>query len=170
MSERRVEEVVVDVNVFIGGVGQLGVATSFSPGTIAMSTIDSESSPAGNMKISWGAVEDINAEFEIGEHNATVYEEMKKLNTGEIQFRKSSRQGENITNVEWQLKGQITTEEPDAIKRGEKTKNKVKIEATYWMKKINGTVVCEVDKPNGIVKLDGSTDMLEEARNFVRGQ
>lgn len=170
MADRRVEGVVVDVNVFVGGSGFLGVATSFTPPSINMSTVDSESSPAGKMKLSWGATEDLDAEFDLGEHSSTVYSEMSKLNSGEITFRKSSKQGENTINVEWLLKGQIVTDESDPIKRGEKNKSKVKIAATYYMKKINGSVVLEIDKPNGISKLDGSTDTLEEARNFIRGQ
>ena len=167
MAERRIEEIVVDVSIFTEGLGMVGVATEFKPTSIEVSTIESESSPAGKMELAYGAVEAMEMEYTLGEHNPTVHTAMGKLNDAQIIAKKSSKQGTETVNVEWIHKGQIVSSETDAIKRGEKTKNTIKMKVHYYKKSINGKVVCEVDKLNGICKLDGVTDILQEARNFV---
>jgi len=167
MAIRRNEEMIVDINVFVEGLGLLGVATEFTSANPELSTLESEASPAGKMELVYGAMEAMEMEFTLGEHNVAVHTAMGKLNDATIIAKQSAKQGKDDVSVEWIHKGSITTIEGDASKRGEKSKNSVKMKVHYFMKRINGKSVCEVDKMNGVCKPDGEKDVLEVARNFV---
>ena len=169
---RRKEQIIVDINVFVNGFGLLGVATSFKPPVVELTAVESESSSAGKVNCYYGAVENMEAEFSLGEHNELIYDEMAKLNEGKLRFKKTLNQcklGE-VDTVEYELGGQISSIEDPEGKRGEKIAVAVKMGSLYYYKKtINGKVVCEIDKENGICKPDGKTDILEKSRNAIMG-
>ena len=167
---RRVEELVVDMNVFVDGVSFLGVATGFKPPSIEMSSIESESSSAGKMNLYWGAFENFEAEFTLTVHDEAVYDEMKKCNEGKLLFKASVSTGELCQTkvISYELDGQISGLEDNEVKRGEKISTTVKMGSCWYYKKmINGKNVFEVDKKNGISKPDGKIDRLAKARNDV---
>jgi len=169
---RKNEQIYVDLNVFVGGMGLLGVATSFKPPVVELKGVDSYSSSAGDIKCFYGAVENMECEFSLGQHNPLVYEEMAKMGEGTFILKASASQckiGET-NSVEYEVRGQVSTIEDPESKRGEKVAQTVKMgSVSYYKKSIDGKVVCEIDKINGIVKPDGKTDLLEKSRNFLNG-
>jgi len=172
MAGRKNEQVVVDCNVFVGGQGKLGVAINMKPPNIEFTTLESEASSAGKVNYVYGAIENLEAEFTIAEHDRSIYKELVKLNDAEFIFKESVSQGALGDNklVEWVLRGHITHIEESEIKRGEKKALVVKMGSCWYYKKtINNSVVFEVDKKNGICKPDGKTDILEQSRNQVKG-
>jgi P2 family phage contractile tail tube protein len=167
---RKNEELEVDLNIFVGGFGMLGVATEFQPPSVELTGIESESSSAGKFELFYGAVENMEIEFTLGEHNTTIYDEMGRMNNATIVGKRSFSTGSlgGQTSVEYECRGQISSIEDSNAKRGEKAQNKIKMKSLWYYKKtINGKVVCEIDKKNSICKPDGKTDFLEAHRNFV---
>jgi len=167
---RKVEEIVVDMNVFVDGVSFLGVATGFKPPSVEMTGVESESSSAGKMNLYYGAVENMEAEFTLAVHDQAVYDEMKKCNNGKLLFKASVSTGELCQTkvIAYELGGQISGLEDNEVKRGEKVSTTVKMGSCWYYKKmINGKNVFEVDKRQGIVKPDGKKDVLAQSRNDV---
>jgi len=165
---REREEITVDLNVFVGGYGKLGVANSFKAPVVDMTGVESNSSSAGKMNCYYGAVENLEAEFTLGKHDPLIYEEMGKLNDGEFIFKQSLKNCPDKSKVvEYILRGQISSIDDGEAKRGEKVGATIKMGSLWYYKKsIGGKSVYEIDKENGIVRINGK-DILQDARNAV---
>jgi len=119
---RRVEEITIDLNVFVDGVSFLGVATGFKPPSIEMVGVESESSSAGKINLYYGAFENFEAEFSLAVQDEVLYNEMKKCNEGSLLFKQSISTGELCQTkiISYELSGQISGLEENEVKRGEK--------------------------------------------------
>ena len=167
---RRNEEIYQDFNVYVGGMGQKGVANEVTPPSVEMTGVESESSPAGKFELFYGAVENMELEFTMYADDKLVYDEMGKMNNGKVTLKTAKNNGElgQLKKVKIVARGQVSSLSEGTIKRGEKYENKVKMKSlTFYKKWIDGQCVCEIDKINGICKPDGKKDLFEEARNFV---
>jgi P2 family phage contractile tail tube protein len=167
---RRNEEIFQDFNVYIGGMGQKGIANEVTPPAVEMTGVESESSPTGKFEIFYGAVENMELEFTMSADDALVYDEMGKMNNGKVTLKTAKNNGElgQLKKVKIVALGQVSSLSEGTIKRGEKYENKVKMKSlTFYKKWVNGVCVCEIDKINGVCKPDGKTDVLEESRSFV---
>jgi P2 family phage contractile tail tube protein len=167
---RRNEEIFQDFNVYVGGMGQKGVANEVTPPAIEMVGVESESSPVGKFELFYGAVENMELEFTMFADDASVYDEMGKMNNGKVVLKTAKNNGElgQLKKVKIVANGQYSGLSEGTIKRGEKYENKVKMKSiTFYKKYINGICVCEIDKIGGICKPDGKNDIMAEAREFV---
>lgn len=84
---------------------------------------------------------------------------------GAIQVSDKSTGVSDFVDFRYMIKGRTTTLNPGTIKLGEVMGSKISIEATYVLIEIGGEVMVEIDKLNGIFKVDG-IDMLEKVRKM----
>ncbi len=167
---RRNEYMGVDFNVFVNGFSLIGITTEVSIPDIEMTGVESDSSSAGKLTYYYGAVENMELEFTVGGVDPLIHYEMAKLNSGKIRLKEALSQGKinETTGVEFEIEGQISSISGDKMKRGEKKEVTIKMGSIHvFIKRINGIKVCEIDKPRGICRPDGITDVLAHSRNYV---
>lgn len=84
---------------------------------------------------------------------------------GSIQVTDKSTGVSDLVSFRYMIKGRVTSVTPGTLKLGDVMGTKITIEATYVLIEIGGEVMVEIDKLNGVFRIDG-VDLLEKARKM----
>ena len=159
--------VIVDVNVFFGGYGSIGIAESFKSPAIKFKKLK-QTGAAGDREIAYGAVESLDAESTFKAMPKAVYTELSKLNDAEIIYKKAVTTAGETTAYEWVCKGSFDLEYGES-KAGEFLDVKITQKGMKaYTHEIGGVEMVNIDHENIICKIDGK-DLLADVRNAIKG-
>lgn len=159
--------VVVDVNVFLGGFGSIGIAESFKAPAIKFKKL-TQSGAAGERSIVYGAVESLDSEASFKAMPKAVYSQLAKLDNAEIIFKKAIITAGVTTAYEWVCKGSFDLEYGES-KAGEFLDVKITQKGMKaYTHEIGGVEMVNIDHENIICKIDGK-DLLADVRNAIKG-
>lgn len=160
-------EVVAALNVFVGGMGHLGVAESFKVPAIKQKRL-TQNTAAGERSISLGATESLDTEVNFKALPQAIYEEIAKQDDAELILKQSYKNGTDVKSMEWVCQGGIDLEY-DEFKEGEYLGVKISQKGLkVYTHEVNGKVVVNIDHENAIC-LIGGKDLLEDVRNKIIG-
>ncbi len=157
--------VVIGVNVFIGGMGSLGICKAFSPAAIKQKKL-SASTAAGDRSVSYGALESLDTEYSFESLPQAIFSEFAKLDNAEIIAKAANRTGEEVSSQEWTCIGGFDIEY-DEFKEGEYLGVKISQKGLKkYTHEVDGKVKVNVDHDNVICEIDGK-DILADVRNAI---
>jgi len=163
--QNQKNDVIVKSNVYIEGVGFIGVATYTSP-ELKFKRVEC-SGAAGSYKKTYGAIEELEASAKVTITNKVLYKAAAKLDDINIIFSKALSTDDGAKARRDVLKGSFDIKENES-KDGEVYEIELNIFAHYWLKELAGKPMVEIDKQKDIVRIDGK-DLLEETRKVVEG-
>ncbi|WP_294962623.1 phage major tail tube protein [Sulfurimonas sp.] len=159
--------VVVDVNVFFGGYGSLGISESFKAPAIKYKKLK-QTGAVGDREIAYGALESLDGESTFKAMPKAVYTELSKLDEAEIIYKKAISTAGVITSYEWVCKGAFDLEYGES-KAGEFLDVKITQKGMKaYTHEIGGVEMLNIDHENIICKIDGK-DLLADVRNAIKG-
>lgn len=159
--------VIVDINVFINGFGNMGIAESFKSPAIKLKKL-TQNTGVGERSVSYGAVESLDAQATFKAMPKALFEEMSKLDNAEIIYKKAVTTGSKTEAYEWVCKGAIDIEYGEA-KAGEYLDVKVSQKGLKaYTHEINNKVMVDIDHDNLKVEINGK-DLLADARSIIQG-
>lgn len=157
--------VVLETNVFIAGMGNIGIAESFKTAAIKQKKL-SYSTAAGDRSVSYGALESLDTEASFKALPVSIYNEIAKLDNAEVIFKKSILTGGEKSSMEWICTGGIDIEFGES-KRGEFLDVKITQKGLKkYTHEESGKVLVNVDHDNLICEIGGK-DMLADTRAVV---
>lgn len=162
MKNQRAE-VVARADVYVAGVGFIGVATYTSPELKFKKTTNNGA--AGEYDLAYGAVEKLEAGAKLTVTNEVLYEAASMLNEANITFSEAVATEDGAKGRRDVLIGSIDIKDNES-KHGETKEVELNISAHYWLKESNGIPVIEIDKQKDIVRINGK-DVLEDIRKAV---
>ncbi len=159
--------VIIEVNAFIGGYGNMGTAESFKSPAIKLKKL-TYSTGVGERSVSYGAVESLDAEATFKAMPKALFDEIAKLDNAEIIYKKAVKTGSETVAYEWVCKGAIDIEYGEA-KVGEFLDVKVSQKGLKaYTHEINNKVMVDIDHDNLKVEINGK-DLLADARSIIQG-
>lgn len=157
--------VILGVNAFIAGMGNIGIAESFKTPGIKQKKI-TQVTPAGEKSIAYGALESLDTEITFKALPVNIYTEIAKLNGAELILKKSLRTGDITESFEWVCKGAIDLEYGES-KAGELLDVKISQKGLKkFTHEVNGKEVVDVDHDNMTCKIGGK-DLLAATRAAI---
>lgn len=173
ISNNYIPEKINDYNVYLDGNKMIGVAASATLPTAKMKTSSVEGVGIGGVLDSpvIGQFESMEQEIEFNTLYSSVADLMNPLAVLNLTFR-AAQQVYNKTGG-YAFKGLRVVEtarvkefNPGTIKKGESMGAKVKLELTRLFIENDGAPLLEVDKLNGVYKVNGK-DMLADVKPLV---
>lgn len=152
---------VKEINIFVEGVGFLGLCESFKEPIIKTKKIDS---PNG-VVVDSGMLDKIEAEAVIRSINPIYYTAMAKLNKAKFVFKERITESSVEKTIVHVLTGSFDLEPGESKYAGDK-KYTLKIHPIQYTKEIDGAEIVFVDMENYIARLNGQ-DILEDTRNAL---
>ena len=165
MALKRTHQTITGVNIFVDGMGHLGVAEELKLPDVKEKVIESNNGVAVE-DVGTTLLEKLEAEFTISEYNPIVYAELQKQCKGRINFKTSLSTCEEHKGKEGMIEGNFHVEE-GPIKWGEKAELKVKISVKKYRLSIKGVEIFDIDLPNLIYKVKGQ-DMFVQQRALLQ--
>jgi len=159
------KSVIVDVNAFLDGFGNLGTAVSFKPPALKQKRVNS-STAAGDVSYAIGQFESLDSEMSFASVPRAVFDVMAKTDDGEVILKKAIKEGSETRNHMWTLTGAIDIEYGEA-KAGEMLD--VKVSQTGLKKyvyEIDNTLQVKIDHENLICEIAGK-DLLADTRQIL---
>uniref|UniRef100_UPI0040477A8D phage major tail tube protein n=1 Tax=Aliarcobacter sp. TaxID=2321116 RepID=UPI0040477A8D len=157
--------VIVGINVFVGGMGNIGVAESFKTPAIKQKKL-TQNTAVGEKSVSWGALESLDTEVNFKALPSSLYSELAKNDGAELIFKKSIITGGETSSMEWVCTGAIDLEYGES-KEGEFLDVKISQKGLKkYVHEVNGKVLVNVDHENLICSIDGN-DMLADTRAAI---
>lgn len=173
ISNNYIPEKINDYNAYLDGTKMIGVAASVTL-------------PEANMKTSTVAGVGVNGELDsptIGQFGSmeqevqfnTLYSSamdmLSPLSTVNLTFRAAQQVydksgGYNFKGLRVVEAGRVKSFNPGKIEKGEAMEATVKLELTYIMVEVDGVQLLEVDKLNGVYKVNG-VDMLAGLNSLI---
>jgi len=163
---KKTIEIVADFDIFIKGIGQVGTANKVSVPNLTQ-VKEGHSSGAGDYEISIGQFEKMEASFTILREDLHFYEEISKLNDGEVDFVEAVKEGSEAREGLYEFKGILDVEGSDSERKAKK-EIVIKISINRAFHSVNGTEVYHIDFKNNIAKV-GGVDHLEKVRRIIGG-
>jgi phage tail tube protein FII len=161
--ENQVSDVITKADVYVNGIGFIGVATYQSP-ELKFKKIECNGA-AGSYDVAYGAVEKLEASAKLTVTNPILYKAAASLNNAKITFTSALVNNGKAKGRRDVLIGSIDLKDNEA-KAGEVYEKELTMSAHYWLKEIGGKPVIEIDKKKNIVKVSGK-DLLEDTRKVV---
>lgn len=159
------KSVIVDVNTFLNGYGNLGIATSFKPPALKQKRV-STSTGAGDTSIATGQFESLDSEMSFASVPKAVFNEIAKTDDAEIILKKALKVGNETKNHMWILTGAIDLEYGEA-KAGEMLDVKVSQSGLKkYVYEIDNQVQVKIDHENLICEVAGK-DLLADTRQIL---
>lgn len=154
--------VIVGANVFIGGMGNLGLCEAFKAPAIKQKRL-SQNTAAGERSVVYGALESLDTEFTFKALPQAVFSEISKLDEASIIAKKSILTGSENSSLEFICTGGIDIEYGE-FKEGEYLDVKISQKGLKkYTHEVGGKVKVNVDHDNVICEIDGN-DMLADVR------
>jgi len=173
ISNNYIPEKINDYNVYLDGVKMIGVAAS--------ATI-----PAANMKTSTvsgvgvggeldsptiGQFESMEQEIEFNTLYSSAMDMLNPLDVVNLTFRAAQQVydktgGYAFKGLRVVEMGRVKKFDPGKIEKGEAMGAKVTLELTYLMIEVDGKQLLEIDKLNGVYKVNGK-DMLTGVNSLI---
>ena len=161
--ENQKSDVIVRSDVYIVGIGFIGVATYQSP-ELKWKKIGCNGG-AGEYDIVYGAVEKLEASAKLTVTSPVLYAAALLLNDANIIFSEALATEDGAKGRRDVLIGSIDIKENES-KPGEVKEAEISISPHYWLKESGGVPVIEIDKKKDIVRISGK-DVLENIRKAV---
>jgi len=152
---------VKEINVFVEGVGFLGLCESFKEPVVKTKKIDS---PNGAV-VDSGVLDKLEAEATLRSINDIYYDAMTKLHKAKFVFKERITESSEDRTIIHTIIGSFDLE-PSESKYASEKKYTLKIYPMQYTKEIDGKEVVFVDMENYICRLN-SKDILEETRNAI---
>ena len=163
--ENQISEVINKADVYMVGIGFIGVATYQTP-ELKFKRVTCNGA-AGEYETAYGAVEKLEASAKITVTNPVLYAAAALLNNATVIFSSALVKDGEAKGRRDVLIGSIDLKENEA-KNGEVYEAELSIKAHYWLKEVGGLPEIEIDKKKDIVRISGK-DLLEETRKVVGG-
>ena len=163
--KNRKSDVIARTDVYVVGVGFVGVATYTSP-ELKFKKITNNGG-AGEYDLDYGATEKLEASAKLTVTNQVYYEAALLLNDANIIFTEALVTEDGVKGRREVLIGPIDIKENES-KHGEVKEVDITIAPHYWFKESGGVPLVEIDKQKDIVKIMGK-DVLEDIRKAVEG-
>ena len=173
ISNNYIPEKINDYNVYLDGDKMIGVAASATLPEVNMKT----STVAGvgvNGELDSPTIvqfESMEQEIQFNTLYSSAMDMLNPLSVVNLTFRAAQQVydktgGYNFKGLRVVEMGRVKTFNPGRIQKGEGMEATVTMELTYLLIENDGTPMVEVDKLNGVYKVNG-TDMLAEVRALV---
>jgi phage tail tube protein FII len=161
--KNQASHVIVRSDVYVVGVGFIGVATYTSP-ELKFKKI-TNTGGAGEYDLVYGAVEKLEASAKLTVTNPVLYEAALLLNDAKIIFSEALATEDGAKGRRDVLIGSVDIKENES-KPGEVKEAEISMSPHYWLKESGGIPLIEIDKKKDIVSIMGK-DVLEEIRKAV---
>lgn len=156
---------VVGLNTFIDGYGNIGIADSFKAPAIKLKKV-TQATPVGERSISWGAVESLDSDGKFKALPAAIFEEISKLDEAKIIYKGAIKTGADTSSIVHTCTGAIDLEY-DEFKEGEYLGVTISQKGLKkYMHEIGNKVVAKFDHENIICEVNGK-DLLAETRKII---
>lgn len=173
ISNSYIPEKINDYNVYLDGTRMIGVASSATLPEINMKT-STVSGSGVNGEIdspTIGQFESMEQELQFNTLYSSAVDMMNPLNVVNLTFRAAQQVydktgGYAFKNVRIVEMGRVKKFNPGKLEKGEAMEASVTLELTYIMVEVDGAQLLEIDKLNGIYKVNGK-DMLAEVRSMI---
>ena len=152
---------VKEINVFVDGIGFLGLCESFKEPVIKTKKIEN---PNGAV-IDSGMLDKIEAEATLRSINRIYYTAMAQLHRAVFIFKERITENSEDKTITHIIVGSFDLE-PSESKFASEKKYTLKIYPMQYAKEIDGIEAIFVDMENYIARLNG-IDILEETRNAI---
>ena len=166
-------EIVNSFNVYIDGVKAIGTAPEITLPQITSETIDvSGSGILGKISApNIGQFESMEQEIQFNTLYSSAMDMLSPLSTVNLTLRASQQVydkqgGYNFKGLRVVEIGRVKKFNPGKVEKGEAMEATVTLELTYLMIEVDGQQLLEVDKLNGIYKVNG-TDMLAGVNSLI---
>ena len=173
ISNNYIPEKINDYNVYLDGEKMIGVAASATRPQVRMQTSNVEGVGIGGVLESpvIGQFESMEQEIQFNTLYSSAMDMLNPLSVVNLTFRAAQQVydktgGYNFKGLRVVEMGRVKTFNPGRIQKGEGMEATVTMELTYLLIENDGAPMVEVDKLNGVYKVNG-TDMLAEVRALV---
>ena len=160
ISNNYIPEKINEYNAYLDGTKMIGVAASVTL-------------PEVNMKTSTvsGQFESMEQEIQFNTLYSSAMDMLSPLSTVNLTLRASQQVydkqgGYNFKGLRVVEIGRVKKFNPGKVEKGEAMEATVTLELTYLMIEVDGQQLLEVDKLNGIYKVNG-TDMLAGVNSLI---
>lgn len=166
ISNNYIPEKVNDYNVYQDGNKMIGLAAEVELPSIKMKTSTIEGVGVGGEIDSptIGQFESLEAKLKFNTLYSSATDLMNPLNTVNLTLRAAQQVydktgGYAFKGLRIVMGGRVKVFNPGTVKKGDAMDAETTLELTYYMIEVDGEQVVEVDKLNGVYKVNGS-DML----------
>lgn len=166
ISNNYIPEKVNDYNVYQDGNKMIGLAAEVELPSIKMKTSTIEGVGVGGEIDSptIGQFESLEAKLKFNTPYSSATDLMNPLNTVNLTLRAAQQVydktgGYAFKGLRIVMGGRVKEFNPGTVKKGDSMDAETTLELTYYMIEVDGEQVVEVDKLNGVYKVNGS-DML----------
>ena len=173
ISSNYIPEKINDYNAYVDGTKMIGVAAS-----VTLPEINMKSSTVSGVGVSGeidsptiGQFESMEQEIQFNTLYSSALDMLSPRSTGNLTFRAAQQVydktgGYNFKGLRVVEMGRVKKFNPGKIEKGEAMEATVTLELTYIMVEVDGSVLLEADKLNGVYKVNG-VDMLAGVNELI---
>ena len=173
ISNNYIPEKINDYNAYVDGTKMIGVAAS-----VTLPEINMKSSTVSGVGVSGeidsptiGQFESMEQEIQFNTLYSSAMDMLSPLFTVNLTFRAAQQVydktgGYNFKGLRVVEMGRVKKFNPGKIEKGEAMEATVTLELTYIMVEVDGSVLLEADKLNGVYKVNG-VDMLAGVNELI---
>ena len=173
ISNNYIPEKINDYNAYVDGTKMIGVAAS-----VTLPEINMKSSTVSGVGVSGeidsptiGQFESMEQEIQFNTLYSSTMDMLSPLSTVNLTFRAAQQVydktgGYNFKGLRVVEMGRVKKFNPGKIEKGEAMEATVTLELTYIMVEVDGSVLLEADKLNGVYKVNG-VDMLAGVNELI---
>ena len=173
ISSNYIPEKINDYNAYVDGTKMIGVAAS-----VTLPEINMKSSTVSGVGVSGeidsptiGQFESMEQEIQFNTLYSSAMDMLAPLSTVNLTFRAAQQVydktgGYNFKGLRVVEMGRVKKFNPGKIEKGEAMEATVTLELTYIMVEVDGSVLLEADKLNGVYKVNG-VDMLAGVNELI---
>ena len=173
ISNNYIPEKINDYNAYVDGTKMIGVAAS-----VTLPEINMKSSTVSGVGVSGeidsptiGQFESMEQEIQFNTLYSSTMDMLSPLSTVNLTFRAAQQVydktgGYNFKGLRVVEMGRVKKFNPGKIEKGEAMVATVTLELTYIMVEVDGSVLLEADKLNGVYKVNG-VDMLAGVNELI---
>ena len=173
ISSNYIPEKINDYNAYVDGTKMIGVAAS-----VTLPEINMKSSTVSGVGVSGeidsptiGQFESMEQEIQFNTLYSSAMDMLSPLATVNLTFRAAQQVydktgGYNFKGLRVVEMGRVKKFNPGKIEKGEAMEATVTLELTYIMVEVDGSVLLEADKLNGVYKVNG-VDMLAGVNELI---
>ena len=173
ISNNYIPEKINEYNAYLDGTKMIGVAASVTLPEVNMKT-STVSGVGVNGELdspTIGQFESMEQEIQFNTLYSSAMDMLSPLSTVNLTLRASQQVydkqgGYNFKGLRVVEIGRVKKFNPDKVEKGEAMEATVTLELTYLMIEVDGQQLLEVDKLNGIYKVNG-TDMLAGVNSLI---
>lgn len=173
ISNNYVPEKINDANVYLGGDKMIGVTAELTLPEVKMKTGTVEGMGINGEIDSptIGQFESMEQQVNFNTLYSSAMDMLSPLKTVELTFRAAQQvydrsDGYAFKSLRVVERGRVKNFNPGKIKKSETMDASVTIELTYLLVEVDGITMIEIDKLNGVYKVN-DTDMLAEVRSMI---